>query len=165
MFAPFSLKFYLNFTVSIEIQGLFSTDCNFQGLSRPWIFILKFKDFQELSRCVLTMGRVRGGVLPDMSHIGMCHPKGYGFCLVLVWKRVEILTILIWNRRFTKELRFCIDVSVVSISNEKERKWNMQIRNKTCNVAFFDHLQVWKRVCILKARSRLFRRWKALSTG
>ena len=32
--------------VSTKIQGLASTDCNFQGLSRPWISILKFKDFQ-----------------------------------------------------------------------------------------------------------------------
>ena len=46
MFAPFSLEFYLNYKVTIEIQGLFSSDCNFQGLSRPRIFILKFKDFQ-----------------------------------------------------------------------------------------------------------------------
>ena len=30
----FSLEFYLNYKVSIEIQGLSSTDCNFQGLSR-----------------------------------------------------------------------------------------------------------------------------------
>ena len=36
-----------SFTVSLsnEIQGLSSTDCKFQELSRPWIFILKFKDF------------------------------------------------------------------------------------------------------------------------
>ena len=26
----------------------------------------------------------RGGVLPYISHIGMCHPKGLGFCEVLV---------------------------------------------------------------------------------
>ena len=32
--------------VSAEVQGLSSTDCNFQGLSRPLIFILKLKDFQ-----------------------------------------------------------------------------------------------------------------------
>ena len=32
MFDPFSLEFYLNYKVSIEIQGLASTDCNFQGL-------------------------------------------------------------------------------------------------------------------------------------
>ena len=54
VFAFFSLEFYLNYKVSIEIQGLSSTDCNFQGLSRPWIFILKFKDFQgayEPSAC------------------------------------------------------------------------------------------------------------------
>ena len=36
VFAPFSLEFYLNYKLSIEIQGLSSTDCNFyvkiQGL-------------------------------------------------------------------------------------------------------------------------------------
>ena len=47
MFAPFSLEFYLNSKVSIEIQGLSSTDCNFQGHSRPRIFILKFKTFKD----------------------------------------------------------------------------------------------------------------------
>ena len=35
----------LNYKVSIELQGLSSTDSNFQVLSRPWIFILKFKGF------------------------------------------------------------------------------------------------------------------------
>ena len=45
-FAPIPLEFYLNYIVSIEIQGLSSTNCNFRGLSRPSIFILKFKDFQ-----------------------------------------------------------------------------------------------------------------------
>ena len=33
--------------VSTKIQGLSSTDCNFQGLSRPWTFYFKF---QGLSR-------------------------------------------------------------------------------------------------------------------
>ena len=32
--APFPLQFSLNYHVSIEIQGLSSTDCSFQGLSR-----------------------------------------------------------------------------------------------------------------------------------
>ena len=32
--------------VSTKFQGLSGTDCNFQGFSRPWIFILKFKDCQ-----------------------------------------------------------------------------------------------------------------------
>ena len=41
--------------VSTEIQGLSSTDCNFQELSRPWIFMLKSKDLQGLSRCVRTL--------------------------------------------------------------------------------------------------------------
>ena len=34
MFAPFPLEFYLNYKVSTEIQGLSSTDRNFQGLLR-----------------------------------------------------------------------------------------------------------------------------------
>ena len=33
MFASFSLEFDLDYKVNIEIQGLSSTDCNFQGLS------------------------------------------------------------------------------------------------------------------------------------
>ena len=49
-FAPFSLEFYLNYRVSIEILGLSSTNCNFQGLSRPWIYILKFKDFKGVCK-------------------------------------------------------------------------------------------------------------------
>ena len=36
MFAPFPLEFYLNYKVSTEIQGLSSTDCNFQGLLRTF---------------------------------------------------------------------------------------------------------------------------------
>ena len=47
VFAPFFLEFHLNYKVSIEIQGLSTFDCNFQGLSRPWIFMLKFKDFRD----------------------------------------------------------------------------------------------------------------------
>ena len=43
--------------ISYKFQGLSSTDCNFQGLSRPWIFILKFKNFQGLSRRVRTLIR------------------------------------------------------------------------------------------------------------
>ena len=35
VFAPFPLEFYLNYKVSTEIQGLSSTDRNFQGLLRP----------------------------------------------------------------------------------------------------------------------------------
>ena len=38
-----------------KFQGLSSTDCNLQGLLRPWIFILKFKNFQGLSRRVRTL--------------------------------------------------------------------------------------------------------------
>ena len=38
-----------------KFEGLSSTDCNFQGLLRPWFFILIFKDFQGLSRRVRTL--------------------------------------------------------------------------------------------------------------
>ena len=36
MFAPFALEFYLNYKVSTKIQGLSSTDRNFQGLLRTF---------------------------------------------------------------------------------------------------------------------------------
>ena len=56
VFAPFPFQFSLNYWVSIEIQGLISsTYCNFQGLSRPLISILKFKGFRGFSRCVRTL--------------------------------------------------------------------------------------------------------------
>ena len=46
-----------------------------------------------------------GGVeiLPDISHIGMCHPKGNMFCAVLAWKS---------GMAFEK-LRECMNVFIV----------------------------------------------------
>ena len=42
-----------------------------------------------------------GWVLPyNVSDIGMCRPKGYGFCSVFVRKRVYTLSISVWNRRY-----------------------------------------------------------------
>ena len=41
MFTPFSLEFYINYKVSIEIQGLSAVFNDFQGLE-----FLTFKDFQ-----------------------------------------------------------------------------------------------------------------------
>ena len=57
------------------------------------------------------------GVLPYISHIGMCGPDGYIYILaVLVWKRVYILPILVWNRvSFSMELRECMNVFVISV--------------------------------------------------
>ena len=37
---------HLNYKVSGEFQGLSSSNCNFQGILRPWIFNLKFKDLR-----------------------------------------------------------------------------------------------------------------------
>ena len=39
--------------VSIKIQGLASTNCNFQGLSRPWILILKSRTFKVCTNPVI----------------------------------------------------------------------------------------------------------------
>ena len=54
------------------------------------------------SCCVWQIPR---GLLPYISHIGMCCPKGYGLWDFLVWKRVCTLPILVWNRVwFSREL-------------------------------------------------------------
>ena len=44
-----------------------------------------------------------GGILPDISYIGMCHPKGNMFCAVLAWKS---------GMAFEK-LRECMNVFIV----------------------------------------------------
>ena len=53
-------------------------------------------------------------------------PQGYGFCAVLVWRRV-------W---FSRELRQCMNVFIVSIQNERGRKRNMRIRNGIQEIFF-----------------------------
>ena len=59
------------------------------------------------------------GVLPYISHRGMFRPIGYGFCTVLVWKRVETLLTLVWNRVwFSRKLRECTKVFIISVPNE-----------------------------------------------
>ena len=42
--------------------------------------------------------RLSAGVLPYVSLLGMCRPKGHGFCAVLAWKRVLNLPILALER-------------------------------------------------------------------
>ena len=70
------------------------------------------------------------GVLPYINYISMCRSIGWGFWAVLVWKRVYTLPILVWNRVwFLRGLQECMDVFIVSIPNEWERKRNMRIRN------------------------------------
>ena len=39
-----------------------------------------------------------GRVLPYIGYIGMCGAQGYVFVAVLVWNRVLISTIVVWNR-------------------------------------------------------------------
>ena len=63
------------------------------------------------------------GVLPYISHIGMCRPIKLGFCAVLVRKRVYTLPILVWHRVwFSRELQECMNVFIVSIPKERKRK-------------------------------------------
>lgn len=54
IFISGTLEWRMN-KISCQFQELFSTDCNFQGLWMPWIFILKLKDLQELSKSVWTL--------------------------------------------------------------------------------------------------------------
>ena len=63
------------------------------------------------------------GELPCISYRGMCRPKRYGLRDFLVWKRVYTLPILVWNRVwFSRELRECINVFMVSIRHELKNK-------------------------------------------
>ena len=60
-----------------------------------------------------------GRRLPYISYIGMCRPIGKGVCAVLVWKGVYTSPILVLNRVwFSRELRECMNVFIVSIPNE-----------------------------------------------
>ena len=104
-----------------------------------------------------------GGVLPYISYIGMCRPKGYGFWAVLVW-RVQIWTIkvlnLVW---FSTEPRERINTFVFQLQmNSRERKvskiyhssWILSILEFIIDAKFnYDTTKVWKWVCILESRS------------
>ena len=80
------------------------------------------------------------GLLPYISHIGMCRPIGSRFCAVLVWKRVYTLPILVWNRVwFSSVLSERMNVFIVSIPNEQERKKNTRIRNAFEEFFLFAH--------------------------
>ena len=60
-----------------------------------------------------------GRVLRYISHEGTCRPEGYGFWAFLVWKRVYILPILVWNRVwFLRELWKRMNVFIFSLPNE-----------------------------------------------
>ena len=91
---------------------------NFERL-RGWIFV---------RICLFVAWHVpegEGGVLPYICHLGMCllglfSLKTSIFTLpIFVWKRV-------W---FSRELRECMNVFIVSIPNEEERNGNVRIRN------------------------------------
>ena len=47
---------------------------------------------RNATSCAFCTHRGGGGVLPYMSYIGMCGPKGYSFSAVLVINRVSILS-------------------------------------------------------------------------
>ena len=51
------------------------------------------------------------GVVPYISHIGMCRPKGYGFCAVSAHFGLESGIVF-------EELQECMNVFIVLILNE-----------------------------------------------
>ena len=60
----------------------------------------------------------------------MYRPIGKGFCAVLSENGWALPIVVDWNRVwFLRELRECMNVFIVSIPNESERKGNMRIRN------------------------------------
>ena len=74
-----------------------------------------------------------GGVLPYINHIGMCRPKGWGFCTILVWKRVYTLSILVWNLVwFSRELRECLNLFIVYRKKDKYANSKWMLRNSFC---------------------------------
>ena len=106
-----------------------------------------------------------GGALPYISHIGMCRPKGLDFCAVLVWKRVQILPILVWNRVWRNY--GCVSMgSLFQFQMDKKERavWEFEmdfkkffcgsfnlsnddtisVLRKHVMLPFFDHLQAWK---------------------
>ena len=55
------------------------------------------------------------GVLPFISHIGMCRPKGWGF-------------VPFWSENGYRFCPYWSGIGCVSIPNEQERKRYMQVR-------------------------------------
>ena len=83
----------------------------FIGLCQVELFYLSVRGSK-----IWTRGSI---VLCYISHEGACRPKGYGFWAFLVWKRVCILPIFVWNRvRFLRELWKRMNVFIVSLPNE-----------------------------------------------
>ena len=61
---------------------------------------------------------------------GYVPPQRVWFLGLLVWKQVYTSPNFVWNRvLFSKELWECMNVFIVSIPNELERKKNMPIQN------------------------------------
>ena len=60
-----------------------------------------------------------GGVFPYIGLIGMCCPHRIGFLHSFDLKRAYTWPILVWNWVwFSRELRECMNVFIVSIPNE-----------------------------------------------
>ena len=82
---------FIKFRREFWAEHFLFPNCVTKQLSKNEPFSLKI-----LSNSLISEEYDRG-VLPYIIHIGMCRPKGYGFGLLLVWKRVQILPILVWN--------------------------------------------------------------------
>ena len=69
--------------VSTEIQGLSTTDCNFQGLSRPWILTSKFN--HHTMHQVVAYKRSLGASSPGHSDGGAGKGRRAGHCVSGIW--------------------------------------------------------------------------------
>ena len=71
-----------------------------------------------------------GGVFPYISHVGICASKGVILAPFSSEKGHRLCPFYVWNRVwFSRELRECMNVFIVSIADELQRKRNILIRN------------------------------------
>ena len=115
------------YVVAIWPSFLFRLFCKNLGHLREFFGQMVYcPPWQKISRTPVqrivkawTNPRWGGGLLPYISHIGMCCPIGSGFCAVLVWNRVL----------FSRELQSVWTYLSFQFQMSKERKRNMQIWN------------------------------------
>ena len=120
----FKATWYYNATLQVS-------PCTIQFL----FFVQKLR-LNELMRSIIgqcnksgMVGMLLNVMSRQVPKIQCCLPPCF-YCAVFVWKRVYTLPVLAWNRVwFSRELRECMNVFIVSIPNGWERKRNMRIRN------------------------------------
>ena len=111
-----------------KFQGFSRTQCTFHRLSRPWILIFNFKDFQGLSRCVRTLNM-------DFKHVNIFQ---HHICLLY--------------RHASR-----VNLSNEEIHDRFGREISETLRKNNINVSYKQHLIhiLWKRNCYLRNRKHV----------